>query len=146
MPDPFASLHLAQAPLFTTISSSRKDLLPTKDHYNFQSKKACERGPLALVAAAIIKASEKELFVEHEFAVLGTKSKATGKRGEPFASDLAILDNSDSDSESSSSEGEVSAVDSTMLTLVAPPQNPVIVLELLLVYYNSNFRLLLTAL
>ena len=80
------------------------------------------------MAAAIIKASDKQLFVEHEIPVLGAKSKAKGKRSKPFVSDIAILDNSDNSE--STSEEKVSGADlqdNTMLTLVAPPQNPVVV-------------------
>ena len=96
----------------------------------YQSKEACRRGPLTLVAAVIIKASDKQLFVEHELLVLGAKSKATGKSRKPFVSDLAILDNSDNSE--STSEEDVSGADlqdNITLTLVTPPQNQVVVVE-----------------
>ena len=95
-----------------------------------QSKEACGRGALALVVAAIIKTSDKQLFVEHKLLVLGAKSKVTGKRGKLCVSDLAILDNSDN-SESTSKE-EVSGTDlqdNIVLMLVTPPQNQVVVVE-----------------
>ena len=62
-----------------------------------QMKEACGRGALALVAAAII----------NEFPVLGAKSKATGKRGKPCVSDLAILNNNDNSESTSKGQHNV---------------------------------------
>ena len=146
---PKFSSTVAQHPSSTITSIATSYVQTIKDLISvthlYRTREACGIGPLSLVAAAVVKASEKDLLVELEFPVLG--DKAIGKRGKRFAADLAIPSySSDSESDSdSSSQGEASAsgADNTVVTIISPgpPQNPVVVMEYKPKLYETLDRL-----